>query len=210
VHLATRSSSLVQRPAARLLGEHHPLALALDRRTSVALELLVVGVLLGGGLIEVAAGARWALPFALAAAVAAVPVWLRLSLVRACIRDEVLALLAPGRERLPLAEVQKERRRLLDGDRRRTQAEWLERVAEGRDLGFGIPGRVPTLISPRVARGARHELLEVAAAVRGGAPGVAGLALLEQLAYHPWSPLFDDDVRALQEALSRVRFLLAT
>jgi hypothetical protein len=51
--------------------------------------------------------------------------------------------------------------------------------------------------------------LEIAVALTTDEPGVAGLALLEQLACEPWSPLFGEDARALREALSRVRFLLA-
>jgi hypothetical protein len=49
----------------------------------------------------------------------------------------------------------------------------------------------------------------VATALAREADGVAGLALLEQLVSEPWSPLFGDDIEALRQALSRVRFLLA-
>jgi hypothetical protein len=209
VHLAIRSSPLVESPAARLLGEAHPLVRSLDRRATLHLELLVVGALLLGGLLGVAGGVHAGLPVALAAGVAGTSTWLRLMLAIALIRSLVLELLAEGRESLPLAELQKARCRLLDVRHRRTQAQWLERVAAGRDLGFGLPPRVPPLISPLIAAEARCELLDVAAALARGAQGVAGLALLEQLASEPWSPLFDDDVQAVREALSRVRFLLA-
>ena len=209
MHLAIRSSPLVESPAVWLLGEAHPLVRSLDRRVTLRLELLVVGALLLGSLLGVAGGVHWALPVALAAGLAATSTWFRLMLTSALIRSLVLELLVEGRERLGLAELQKARRRLLDVRHRRTQAQWLGRVAAGRDLGFGLPRRVPPLISPRVAAGARCELLDVAAALARGADGVAGLALLEQLASEPWSPLFDDDVQAVREALSRVRFLLA-
>jgi hypothetical protein len=209
VHLAIRLSPLVESPAARLLGSVHPLARALDRRTSLHLEMLVVGVLLGGSLIAFASGASSAMPVGLAAGFLAVLTWFRLMLLRMWIHGLVLELFVAGRGRLPLAEVQRERGRLLDVRRRRLQAQWLQRVADGRDLGFGLPGRVPPLISARLAAGVRTELLEVGVALTADEPGVAGLALLEQLAYEPWSPLFGEDVRATREALSRVRFLLA-
>ena len=121
----------------------------------------------------------------------------------------MLELLVEGRERLPLREVQTERSRLLDVRRRQREAEWLTRVADGRDLGLAAPGRGPALISARVATAARTELWAVAAALAGERPPAEGVALAEQIAREPWSPLYGQDARALREALSRARFLLA-
>jgi hypothetical protein len=132
---------------------------------------------------------------------------LGLMVTAAEIRSLVLVLLAEGREALSLAIV---RARLLDAGRRRGEAQWLERVANGTDLGFGVPGRVPALISPGVAAGVRIELLQVAAAISSGQAGIAGLASLRLLATEPSSPLYGEDPRVLREALSRVRFLLST
>jgi hypothetical protein len=205
VHLAIRSSPLVESPAARLLGRAHPLSQALDRRASLRVEIVVLSTVLGGSLTALAGGAEAAMPVALPAMLVAALAVLRLVTVRAVIRSLVLTLLVEGRGALPLVELQQERARLLDAERLRRVAQWLRRVADGSDLGFGIP----SLIDPRVAAGARTELLDVAAALSRDERGVAGVALLEQIACEPWSPLFGDDAEALQEALARVRFLLA-
>jgi hypothetical protein len=63
------------------------------------------------------------------------------------------------------------------------------------------------LISARVAKGARDELLAVAAVLRDDTSAVQGLALAEQIAREPWSPLYGQDTRALWEACSRARYL---
>jgi hypothetical protein len=205
VHLAIRTPPLAESPAAHLLGCAHPLTRALDRRTSLRIEMVVLSAVVGGSLIAIASGAHAAMPVAIAAGVVEGAAFLRLMAVGTNIHSLVLALMVDARASLPLAELEKERARLLDARRRRRDAQWLERVADGADLGFGIP----SLINPRVASGARIELLAVAAALSRGERGVAGLALLEQIAREPWSPLYGEDVGALREALARVRFLLS-
>ena len=210
VHLAIHSFHPLESPAARLLGSGHPLVRALDWRVLLHVAALVVGALLISSLAFVARGADWATAVAVSAGVVEAVTCLGLMLAAAEIRGVVLVLLVEGRERLPLREVQRERARLLDTRRRRREARWLERVASGTELGFGLPGRAPPLISPSVAARARGELLRVAAAISRDQAGVAGLALLQLLATEPWSPLYGDDPRALQEALARVRFLAST
>ena len=210
MHLAIHPPRLVETRAARLLGPGHPLVRALERRASLHVAAVAVGAMLYGSLILAARGGHSATPVALAAGVVEALTCFCLMLATTEIRSLVLGLLVEGRERLPLPELQKERARLLDARRRRREAQWLARAANGTDLGFGLPGRVPPLISPSVAARARLELLQVAAAVSRDQAGVAGLALLELLATEPWSPLYGDDPRALREALSRVRFLAAT
>ena len=210
MHLAIHPPGVVESPAARLLGSGHPLVRALDRRASLHVAAVAVGAMLCGSALLAARGGDSALAVALAAGVVEALTCLRLMLAATEIHSLVLGLLVEGRERLPLPEVQKERARLLDARRRRREAQWLERVANGTDLGFGLPGRVPPLISPSVAARARVELLQVAAAVSRDQAGVAGLALLELLVTEPWSPLYGDDPRALREALARVRFLAST
>ena len=210
MHLAIHPPRSLESSAAEHLGLGHPLVRALDRRASLHVAALVVGAMLCGSLALAARGADWATALAVSAAVVQAVTCLGLMLAAAEISSLVLGLLVEGRERLPLPEVQKERARLLDARRRRREAQWLERVASGTDLGFGLPGRVPPLISPSVAARARIELLQVAAAISRDQAGVAGLALLQLLATEPWSPLYGDDARALREALARVRFLAST
>jgi hypothetical protein len=209
VQIATHFPPLAASPAARLLGSEHPLARALDRRASLQVELAVAGVVLACAVVAVGEGVRAAAAVALGAVVAGVVAGMRLLVTLAQVRSLVLELLVEGRERLPLREVQAERSRLLDARRRRREAAWLARVADGKDLGLAAPGRGPALISARVATAVQTELLAVAAALDSEQPPVEGVALAEQIAREPWSPLYGQDARALREALSRARFLLA-
>jgi hypothetical protein len=209
MHLAIHSPPLAESPAARLLGPEHPLVRAIDRRSSLRLETAVVGVVLAAALVAVGEGAHAAVAVAAGAAVAGAVSGFRMLLTLTEIRSLVLDLLAEGCGSLPLREVQDERSRLLDVRRRQREADWLVRVADGRDLGFGDARRGQTIISPRLARAARGELLAVAAALRAETPAVAGVALAEQVAREPWSPMYGQDARALREALARVRFQLS-
>ena len=186
MHLALHSAPPAESHAAQLLGPWHPLTRALDRRLSLRCEVVVLGAILVGALAGVAEGARGAIAVVLAAGFAGLPAGFRL-----------------------LLEVRRECSRLLDLEHRQREAEWFVRVADGRDLGLGVPGRVPPLIDDRVARAALAELLGVAAELRGEQPGVEGVALVEQIACEPWSPLFGQDERALREVLCRARFLLS-
>jgi hypothetical protein len=107
----------------------------------------------------------------------------------------MLELLVEVRERLPLREVQAERSRLLDARRRRREAVWLARVADGKELGLAAPGRGPALISASVATAVQTELLPAAAALDSERPAVEGVAFAEQIAREPWSPLYGQDAR---------------
>lgn len=208
MHLVLRSPPLAESSAARILGSAHPLARALDRRTALHVELLVEALLLVGGCVGLMTGAEAALPLAITAGMVAAGTGARLMFVKAQIHSAVLVLLAEGRDRLPVGEVQEARARLLDVRRRQREARWLRDLAD--ELGRGAPARVPPLISPRVVAAVRAELVAAAADLTSEAPSVASLAVLEQLSYEPWSPLFGQDAQALREALSRVRFLLAS
>lgn len=209
MHLALYSAPPVESSAARLLGTAHPLTRAFDRRSCLRLEIVVLGAVLVGAFAALAEGDRGAIVVVLAAGLASLPAVFRLLVVGTQIHGLLLELIVEGRGSLPLAEVQRECSRLLDVRRREREAGWLERVASGRDLGLGVPGRVPPLIDARVARAARDELLAVAKGLRGERPAVEGVALVQQIACEPWSPLFGQDSRAFREMLSRARFLLS-
>jgi hypothetical protein len=209
VHLTIHFPPLSESLAAELLGSEHPLARAFDRRSALRLELTVAGVLLTAAVVAVAEGARGAAAVALGAVVAVAVAGVRMLLTLTAIRSLVLELLVAGRGSVPLREVQAERSRLLDVRRRQREAEWLVRVADGRDLGLPAAGGGPALISARVAKGARDELLAVAAVLRDDTSAVQGLALAEQIARESWSPLYGQDTRALREACSRARYLSA-
>ena len=209
MHLALHFPPLAESPASRLLGIEHPLVRALDRRSALRVEFAVAGVVLAAAVVAVGEGIRAAAAVAIGAAVAVAVAGVRMLLPLTRIRSLVLELLVEGRGRMPLPEVQAVRCRLLDARRRRREAEWLVRVADGRDLGLSARGGGAALISARVAKGARCELLAVAAGLHDETAAVEGLALVEQIAREPWSPLYGHDARALREALSRARILMA-
>jgi hypothetical protein len=209
MHLAIRSSRLVESPAARLLGTEHPLTLMLDRRASVRAQAVALSSLFASSLPAAGAGVEAAVAVAVAAGGVGALWCCRLALVNERCRDLVLDLIVAGGGRLPLEAVARERVRLLDARRRRRLGQWLEGVAEGRDLGFGTPGRGRPLLTARVIASCRRELIDVASLARGDEPDVAGVALLEQLVSDGCSPLYGEDARALRCALWRIRFLLS-
>jgi hypothetical protein len=209
VHLAIRSSPLVESSAARLLGEHHALTRALERRAAIHVEMLAMVALLVVCGVAGEIGIAEAVPVALVAAPAGVVSWIRAFEAGIRVRGLVLQLIADGRGRLPLPEIEDQCARLLDPQHRRDQVEWLTALAKGEHFAFGVPRRVPPIINRRVVAAAREELMEVAYALSGDERGLAGLALLELVSYEPESPLFGDDALQLREALARVRFRLA-
>jgi hypothetical protein len=207
VHLAIHSSQLVKSDAARLLGGDHPLTRALAERAAVRSQLWLISALDAGSWGAHALGVYPAAPIAIAAGV----VWLvwccRAALAEVRTHDVALETIAAGGARLPLDVVARERERLLDGERRRRLARWLETVGGGRDLGFG-QGCTRPLLSAPVMRAVRRELEDVAAQVDGEAPSVAGLALLERLVRNGASPLYGEDATALRQELWRIRWRL--
>jgi hypothetical protein len=195
-------------PAA-VLGPAHPLTRAMQAGHGVARRALVVAMTRAAAITASVSGIAWAPAVALAAAVVlaglgAVALRFRLHANQAA-RD----LIAGGREALPLAPVQRERRRLLGARNRTALATSLERLsAQATTSPSRFAPNPPALFDVRVARQVADELRSIAAALRAGPASARGIALVEHLASWGGSSLYGHDVEPLRDDLGRVRYLL--
>jgi hypothetical protein len=202
---------------ASLLGDEHPLVVAVeDHRRAVQRYVAMLGLLLVAALATLA-GLDWA-AWVLASG-AAVAVVLALSLwSRTTVRDdEVLALIVRGGGGTDLPVVRRARERLLSESRRVDLARALEALS-GRALCDWEPAIHPALpvvsgraaASAAAASAAAAELAATAKLIRAEDAGLAGLALAERLVTDGTSALYGDDERLLRDELARLRFLLRT
>jgi hypothetical protein len=122
--------------------------------------------------------------------------------------EPVLALIAAGREDLPLAPIERERRRLLDWHTRSCLAACLESAVE--KAGKGSLMGMPALFDRRGVGAVACELLEVAELRRAEPPTARGIALAWWLISDGvGSPLHRGEVADLGSELGRIRFLLS-
>ncbi len=180
-----------------------------DALRIVGRQSLVVAAVLLTRLIAAAAGEA---PWAPAVTASAAAVLLALAVARALLcqrrRDQVVALIAEGREELPLVPVQTERRRLLDGRTRSRLAACLERLAEEAHAASFMP--VPWLFDRRVVGAVAGELLGLARLLRCEPSNARGVALVWSLISDgTGSPLYGSDAADLRRELARIRFLLS-
>jgi hypothetical protein len=132
----------------------------------------------------------------------------RVAALRAHRRDVCLELIVAGRERLPLACVAREWRRLLN-------LRTAEQLAGSVDEILRVVAQRPPLHPAArpifhigVIRRVAPELHQVASLLRAGRPCVRGVAAVEWLLTSAESPLYDVDVESLRRELGRVRYLL--
>ena len=198
----------LRRPERSLFGRDHPLVRALDALSAVARQSLVVAAALAASLIAAAGNAAWAPAAVASAGVVLLALVLLAALLRLRRREQVLALIAAGREDLPLAPVERERGRLLDRRTRSCLAASLESlVVEARNASLMA---APPLFDRLVVAAVADELLEVATLLRGEPSCARGIAQVWCLICDGvQSPLHRGDVAELREELGRIRYLLS-
>ena len=165
-------------------------------------------MLVGSG-IACAEGRRWAVGLTCSAGGVLVVLSLLLAVRIQTRRDRVTDVILEGREDLPVATVQRERRRLVSKGNRAGLARSLEETA--RDAGAPRNTRaqlVPPLFEPQVVARVADELRELSAVLRAGGVSARGVASLERLVSHATSPLYGRDVAALRDELRRAHELL--
>ena len=195
--------------AERLLGTTHPLAAVL-RRFDLALEALVaVTAAQAAGVVFLSGGSRFGLSLAVAGLVVQVALCLRLADCRARLRELCLELIVVGRERLPLACIERERRRLLDSRTSRQLARSIEEMLRVAADPTRVPVRTRPLFSVGVIRAVAPELRQVATLLRGEDARVRGVAAVERLLSSPATPLYGFRVEPLRQELGRARYLLS-
>jgi hypothetical protein len=193
-----------------VLGSSHPLVRLMREREAVARQALVVAMLLAASVTAGLNGVGWALPLAGAAAavlagLGGVALALRMRAHWAA-RD----VIAGGGERLPLPDVEHERRRLLDARTRVSLAESLERLsaqATQRPSRFAPPSARP-IFDVRVIADVADDLRSTAEGLRAEPASARGVALAEQLLTWGGSALYGRGVTPLRAELGRVRYLL--
>jgi hypothetical protein len=189
------------------LGAAHPLVGVLREAETVSAQLVSVTAAQAAGVVLLF-GLGFGLSLAIAGAVVQVGLACRVAALRAHRRDVCLELIIAGRERLPLACVAREWRRLLNA--------WTaEQLAGSVDEILKVAAQRPPLHPAArpifhigVIRRVAPELHRVASLLRAGRPGVRGVAAVERLLTSAESPLYDLDVESLRQELGRVRYLL--
>ena len=205
LHAALRQTA---RPSARaVLGPDHPLVRVQDALKAVLCQSLAISCVLAASLIALAGGAVWAPGIAGSAGLVLLALGAVGALLRQRRRDHVLALIAEGREELPVEAVERERHRLLDRRTRSRLAASFESLVEEAAQPPVVPA--PPLFDRTVVGGVADELRELAALLRDEPASARGVALAWcLLSDGVRSPLHRGDVTALREELRRILHLL--
>src|ERR1700745_1493377 len=155
-------------PSADLvLPAGHPLARAMESFRCTGRQWADVAAILAGSLLARAQGARWA--WSLAASAAAVLAALSIVLAARVQnrRDRAVEVILDGREELPLAPVQRERRRLVSRRTRTRLARSLQEVVGETAKPRRCLRPLPPLCEPRVVSPLVAELLEISVLLHG-------------------------------------------
>jgi hypothetical protein len=190
------------------LGARDPLAGVLRGSDTVLERLLSVTAVQAAGLVFLSGGLKIGLSLALAAVVVQLGLFCRLAALRARRRQLCLELIVAGRQALPLACVDRERRRLLDPRTWDRLGRSIDEILNSATRPLPPQPAVRPIFYGRVIRRVAPELCQVASLLRGGAPCVRGVAAVEWLVTSPASPLYGVDVEPLRQELGRVRYLL--
>ena len=204
---AVRQSAARCVRAEALLGASHPLVSVLWASRAAVEQVFAVTASEAVGVILVYEKARFGLPLAIASGLVQVVLGCQLALLASHRRDICRKLIIAGRERLPLADVERERRRLSDARLQTRLARTLEDVADA-GAGRHFEPRVTPLLHVHVLRPVGPHLREVARLLRGDCASVRGVALVEWLVTSGQSPLYGTEVQPLSEELGRARSLL--
>jgi hypothetical protein len=210
VHLTSPlSHSLDEAASARaLLGADHPLARVSQRLGVRREQSLVVGAVLLASIVALLAGESAALWFVVAAAVVEADLACGSALLAQTRRDRVLDVIVDGRGSLPLAAVQRARRRLLDPAHRTFLARWLDAMRHDAQRPIRrLPATRP-LYSVRVIRAVAPELEQIAGLLRSDHAGLRGVALMERMLRDGASSLYREDAESLRQELRGIRLLL--
>jgi hypothetical protein len=197
------------RRADELLGPDHPLATASADVTAALHQIAAVAAMLLGSIGALVVGSSAAVALVIGATIVllcllpvAAQAWNRR---RRAARDVVLE----GRETLPIAVVQRERRRLLEERTRGYVARSLERVLQHvTRRPTPIPPSVRPLFDIGTVATVVDDLQAIIALLRTETPRARGVALAERLLTEGVSPLYGVNAIALRDELRRVRYLL--
>jgi hypothetical protein len=189
-----------------VLGPGHPLTHAIDAIERVRTQLLVVVAVLIGSIVDLTEGALWAATLALSAAIVLLGLMIAAAAFRQRKRDRAIDLILEGRDRLPIAAVQHERRRLVGPRTQRQMAHAIEGIVEQalkRPGPFARSAR--PLFNTAVVATVAEELSAISAVLQTEHASVRGVALAERLLTDGRSPFYGDQPRLLREELQRIQ-----
>ena len=206
---AARARGAPPRSASAVLGSDHPLARATDALDSVVRQSLAVAAVLVGSIIDLLAGLTWAATLAASAAIVLVGLTVIATACRQTQRDRALALILEGRENVPVAAVQRQRRRLLDPRTRATLARNLAVMIEQASTRRGFQAcRICPLFDRAVIRAVADDLRAVIRLLGSDHAPVRGVAVVEHLLTDAFSPLYGNQAEPLRQELHRIGHLL--
>ena len=193
-----------------LLRSDHPLLRAIEAVHYTGRQWVDVSAVLAGSVIARIEGREWAGPLAGSAAIVLLILTVLVAAHKQRERDCAIELVLEGRETVPIAAVQRQRRRLLAEQTRNGLAGNLEDLIQQAASRSRRQMRVtPLPFEPRVVRMVAGELRDVIGLLRAEGVSARGVARAERLVERVISPLYGQDVGALREELRRVRDLLA-
>lgn len=190
-----------------LLGADHPLARVLDRRRAVLEQSLVVAAVLSASIVALADGLPAALAFVVAAAIVQSALVCSLAMLACSKRAHVLDLIVDGRGDLPLNDLARERRCLLDRGHQHHLAGWLDGIRREAEQPVRA-ARARPIFSVRVIVSVAPDLATLAAQLRSGDANLRGVAAAERLLIDGTSSLYGQDEHLLSEELHRIHYLL--
>lgn len=191
------------------LRSDHPLLRATESVHYTGRQWVHVAAVLAGSVIAQIEGREWAGPLACSAASVLLTLTVLAVAHKQRERDCAIELVLEGRERVPIAAVQRQRRRLLSEQTRSGLAGNLEDLIRQSASRSRRQIRVtPLRFEPMVVRLVAGELRGVIGLLRTEGVSARGVARAERLVERAVSPLYGQDVGALREELCRVRDLL--
>jgi hypothetical protein len=203
-HTLPRSSS-----PRDVLGSEHPFTRANDTLSVLLRQASAVGLVLLGSVAGLIFGVGHAVSLFLGSSI--------VLLVLAALAGEqwdrrrfaARQLVLDGRETLPLAPIQRERRRLLEARTRQYVARSFERVLQHvTRRPAPAPASVRPLFDVGTVAAVTDDLREIVKLLHTGVARARGVALAERLLTEGVSPLYGYDAIALRDELRRVRYLL--
>lgn len=202
--------TLPRSPSPRdLLGSEHPFTRANDTLAVFRRQAGAVGLLLLGSIVALIFGAGQAVSLVIGAAIVALALTALVGEQWDRRRFAARQLVLDGRESLPLAPVQRERRRLLEARTRHYVARSFERVLQHvTRRPAPIPPSVRPLFDVGTVSSVTEDLREIVKLLQSGVAHARGVALAERLLTEGVSPLYGYDAIALRDELRRVRYLL--
>lgn len=193
----------------QLLGPDHPYARANDVLAALRRQVAAVALLLVGSLAALVLGIGQAVTLVIGASIVLLGLGVVAGEQWGRRRHAARQLVLDGRESLPLAPIQRERRRLLAARTRRYVARSFERVLQHvTRRPAPVPASVRPLFDVGTVATVVDDLHEIVALLHAGVPQARGVALAERLLTEGVSPLYGYDAIALRDELRRVRYLL--